>query len=47
MEQFIALRRHYYPHDNDEIDSLARAAWLNNQHWKICALPWPMALHWR
>ncbi|EJD6400476.1 hypothetical protein AB6F62_04910 [Providencia huaxiensis] len=34
MEQFIALRRHYYPHDNDEIDSLARAAWLNNQHWE-------------
>ncbi|WP_430624135.1 MULTISPECIES: DUF6890 family protein [Providencia] len=34
LEQFIALRRHYYPHDNDEIDSLARAAWLNNQHWE-------------
>ncbi|QWL67574.1 DUF6890 family protein [Aeromonas jandaei] len=25
----LALRRHYLPHDDDDIDSLARAIWLD------------------
>ncbi|MCF5758993.1 hypothetical protein K3H45_03665 [Aeromonas veronii] len=25
----MALRRHYLPHDDDDIDSLARAIWLD------------------
>ncbi|MFB2710397.1 hypothetical protein ACE1BU_05780 [Aeromonas veronii] len=29
LEQALALRRHYLPHDDDDIDSLARAIWLD------------------
>ncbi|MFQ1887660.1 DUF6890 family protein [Aeromonas dhakensis] len=29
LEQALALRRHYLPHDDDDIDSLARALWLD------------------
>ncbi|HDN9511168.1 DUF6890 family protein [Aeromonas salmonicida] len=25
----MALRRHYLPHDGDDLDSLARAIWLD------------------
>ncbi|MEH8245942.1 MULTISPECIES: DUF6890 family protein [Aeromonas] len=25
----LALRRHYLPHEDDDIDSLARAIWLD------------------
>ncbi|WP_406569321.1 DUF6890 family protein [Aeromonas caviae] len=25
----MALRRHYLPHEDDDIDSLARAIWLD------------------
>ncbi|WP_409945059.1 MULTISPECIES: DUF6890 family protein [Yersinia] len=34
IEQFLILRRHYLPHENDEIDSLARAVWLDNRYWE-------------
>jgi Zn-dependent peptidase ImmA (M78 family) len=27
----LALRRHYLPHEDDDIDSLARALWLDKQ----------------
>ncbi|WP_421711842.1 DUF6890 family protein [Aeromonas jandaei] len=29
LEQALALRRHFLPHDDDDIDSLARAIWLD------------------
>ncbi|MEI7161019.1 DUF6890 family protein [Pectobacterium versatile] len=28
LEQYMTLRRHYLPHDDDDAMSLARAAWL-------------------
>ncbi|HIF7265833.1 TPA: DUF6890 family protein [Yersinia enterocolitica] len=33
IEQFLILRRHYLPHENDDIESLARAVWLDNRYW--------------
>ncbi|WP_423055887.1 DUF6890 family protein [Aeromonas salmonicida] len=32
LEQVLALRRHYLPHENDDLDSLARAIWLDKYH---------------
>ncbi|WP_183042060.1 DUF6890 family protein [Aeromonas veronii] len=29
MEQALTLRRHYLPGEGDELDSLARALWLD------------------
>lgn len=29
MEQVLALRRHHLPHEQDDLDSLARALWLD------------------
>ncbi|WP_394357658.1 DUF6890 family protein [Morganella morganii] len=34
MEQAAALRRHYFPHDNDDEESLARAVWFDNKYWE-------------
>ncbi|MFM5360643.1 hypothetical protein ACET98_06030 [Aeromonas veronii] len=31
------MRRHYLPHDEDDIDSLARALWLDRHAWESCA----------
>ncbi|WP_412674104.1 DUF6890 family protein [Aeromonas caviae] len=28
----LALRRYYLPHEDDDLDSLARAMWLDKQH---------------
>lgn len=28
----MALRRHYLPHEDDDLDSLARAIWLDKYH---------------
>ncbi|WP_443084052.1 DUF6890 family protein [Vibrio sp. V37_P2S8PM304] len=28
----MALRRHYLPHENDDIENLARAMWLDEHH---------------
>ncbi|WP_162850468.1 DUF6890 family protein [Aeromonas veronii] len=28
----LALRRHYLPHEDDELDTLARALWLDKYH---------------
>ncbi|WP_265433186.1 DUF6890 family protein [Aeromonas salmonicida] len=28
----MALRRHYLPHEGDDLDSLARAIWLDKYH---------------
>ncbi|HHN8369379.1 TPA: DUF6890 family protein [Morganella morganii] len=33
LEQAAALRRHYFPHDNDDEENLARAVWLDNRNW--------------
>ncbi|WP_413465633.1 DUF6890 family protein [Plesiomonas shigelloides] len=30
----MALRRHYLPHENDNPQSLAMAAWLDNHYWE-------------
>ncbi|MFQ2227350.1 DUF6890 family protein [Aeromonas hydrophila] len=32
LEQVLALRRHYLPHEGDELDTLARALWLDKHH---------------
>lgn len=29
----LALRRHYLPHEPDDEEALARAIWLDKQHW--------------
>ncbi|HAT04155.1 MULTISPECIES: DUF6890 family protein [Aeromonas] len=29
LEQVLALRRHYLPHEEDDLDSLARALWFD------------------
>ncbi|WP_415843126.1 DUF6890 family protein [Yersinia entomophaga] len=34
LEQFLILRRHYLPHENDEVENLARALWLDNRYWE-------------
>ncbi|MBS4719602.1 hypothetical protein J4G62_04970 [Aeromonas caviae] len=28
----LALRRYYLPHEEDDLDSLARAIWLDKKH---------------
>ncbi|WP_417903685.1 DUF6890 family protein [Brenneria corticis] len=28
------MRRHYLPHEPDDIDNLARAVWLDNSYWE-------------
>ncbi|QWQ18910.2 hypothetical protein KOL64_15660 [Providencia rettgeri] len=33
MEQFIALRKHYLPHEPDTEENIAAAIWLDNRHW--------------
>ncbi|WP_418133840.1 DUF6890 family protein [Aeromonas veronii] len=40
LEQVLALRRHYLPHEDDDLDSLARAIWLdkNNQESNAAAV---------
>ncbi|MEH0833314.1 DUF6890 family protein [Pectobacterium cacticida] len=30
----MTLRRHYLPHEPDDIANLARAVWLDNSHWE-------------
>lgn len=30
LEQLFILRRHYLPTEDDSVESLARAAWLDN-----------------
>ena len=30
----MALRRHYLPNEDDEPQSLAMAAWLDNHYWE-------------
>ncbi|WP_422613702.1 DUF6890 family protein [Aeromonas popoffii] len=32
LEQVLALRRHYLPHEDDDLDSLARAIWLDKHN---------------
>ncbi|MGX5834603.1 DUF6890 family protein [Aeromonas piscicola] len=32
LEQVLALRRHYLPHEEDDLDTLARAIWLDKYH---------------
>ncbi|WP_425353157.1 DUF6890 family protein [Pectobacterium parvum] len=34
IEQALTLRRHYLPHEPDDIDNLARAVWLDNSNWE-------------
>ncbi|WP_414060284.1 DUF6890 family protein [Rahnella inusitata] len=34
LEQYLILRRHYLPHENDDPENLARAVWLDNRHWE-------------
>ncbi|WP_422120011.1 DUF6890 family protein [Morganella morganii] len=34
LEQAVALRRHYFPHDNDDEENLARAIWFDNKYWE-------------
>jgi hypothetical protein len=34
----LALRRHYLPHEEDDLDSLARAIWFDKHHRKTLAL---------
>ncbi|PWC18244.1 hypothetical protein DDT56_05080 [Brenneria corticis] len=34
IEQALTLRRHYLPHEPDDIDNLARAVWLDNSYWE-------------
>ncbi|QBJ32330.1 DUF6890 family protein [Hafnia alvei] len=34
LEQYLILRRHYLPHENDEPDNLAAALWLDNRYWE-------------
>ncbi|WET40518.1 DUF6890 family protein [Citrobacter enshiensis] len=29
LEQYLALRRYYLPHENDDEESIARAIWLD------------------
>jgi hypothetical protein len=28
----LALRRYYLPHEDDDLDNLARAMWIDKQH---------------
>ncbi|WP_181377709.1 DUF6890 family protein [Limnobaculum xujianqingii] len=30
----MTLRRHYLPDEPDDIDSLARAIWLDSEYWE-------------
>ncbi|WP_406568306.1 DUF6890 family protein [Aeromonas caviae] len=32
LEQVLALRRYYLPHEDDDLDSLARAMWIDKHH---------------
>ncbi|WP_438871407.1 DUF6890 family protein [Providencia hangzhouensis] len=34
LEQFIALRKHYLPHEADTEENIATAIWLDNRHWE-------------
>ncbi|MFH0274890.1 DUF6890 family protein [Vibrio jasicida] len=34
----LALRRHYLPHEKDDIDNLARAIWLDEHHQELLAM---------
>ncbi|WP_442995268.1 DUF6890 family protein [Serratia sp. root2] len=38
LEQLFALRRHYLPQEADDEESLARAIWLDNRHWKYMGI---------
>ncbi|WP_409516333.1 MULTISPECIES: DUF6890 family protein [Enterobacterales] len=28
------MRRHWLPHEDDSLDSLSAALWLDNRHWE-------------
>ncbi|WP_374754034.1 DUF6890 family protein [Type-E symbiont of Plautia stali] len=34
LEQYSILRRHWLPNEDDSLDSLSAALWLDNKYWE-------------